>query len=234
MFACLAGSVFIVKLILDGFQTLNLELLSVLNFEVGKNMFELFIGGIAIIAAAIFFTLGVALILFVMIFIGFFFVAGFRLLALYILLALIPLAIVLYFFDSTKKIGSTIFSITFANLLILPIWLIIFSAASDIIQTPTSPILMNLIIPGSSSAVDMLSFFFLLGAFSINTIIFYKINAFFASLSFEKGAQKVVSQIITRERLTTIRERVTNTQRLDRSQMRLTDFKTQALTESNR
>lgn len=195
MFIFLVGSVAIISLVLEGFDVLNKEILSVLDFSPGQDLVSLLFTSLAILLPIIYFTLGLALAAFIMIFVAFFIVASLRILILYLLLSIIPIAIVLYFFDSTKRIGATIMRLAFSHLIILTVWILVFAVAGDIGRgSLTGPFLKG---------------FFIIAAFLINTMLYFKINAFFASLAEQTttGAERVVERITTKERVNVIKEK---------------------------
>ena len=196
MFIFLAGSVAIVSMILEWFHILNMDILNSLNFNIGQDIVSLLFASMVVLIPIMILSFGFALAVFVMIFVSFFIVASLRILVLYILLSLIPIAIVLYFFDATKKIGATIMRLTFSNLIILTIWITIFAVAGDIGS-------------GSVGGGASIQGFFILAAFLINTMLYFKVNSFFASLATETRGevQRIVEKVTTKERMTIIKEK---------------------------
>jgi type IV secretory pathway VirB6-like protein len=116
-------------------------------------------------------SLGVGLVLTVLLFVSFFIVLMRRGIILYVLLAIVPIIIVLYFFDFTQKAGDRLFKLLIAHLLVSTVWITIFAIAFDF---PTQ------FAPGSAMYL-LSSALAPIAAAVINSILYFKIVTFFGT-----------------------------------------------------
>lgn len=208
----------VVLFTIDQFISLFITSINDLNRSITQNMISngdlaaALIGWMATAAATllIFYlaTMGVAFIATVILFLSFFIVALIKGVILYVLLSIVPVIIVLYFFDFTERIGRRLLALLIGHVLISTVWITIFALAFN--YSETYPI-------GPSKV--LVAAFAPIAAIVINSILYFKMMSFFGTYSDVVLARgKTFAPVVNR---TIIRYR---TWKRSRPQTKLTSF----------
>ncbi|MFH0874727.1 MAG: hypothetical protein V1859_02230 [archaeon] len=196
MLIFLAGCSYIASLVTEGFYIFNLEILKAMDFNLIESFVSVILASLIILLPIIYLSLGAGLAVYIGVIVTFFVIAALRIIILYPLLSVMPIAIVLCHFESTKPIGNTLIRFVFSHFIILTVWVVVFAVANDAME---GIIIVSNIAQG----------FFLLAAFLINSVLYFKINSFFAALEFApKKARTVVERGVTNERVVVLREKI--------------------------
>ncbi|GEM_PF-2747589 len=193
MVALLFSSDYLISLFIDTLNLLNEYIIT--SMVKGEDIVAALLGtlglGAAILIPLFFASMGTAMVGVVLLFMSFFIVLMMRGIILYVLLAIVPIMIVLYFFDFTQRAGEKLFKLLFANILISTIWITVFAVAFDFPNqfAPENP--MHL----------FASAFGPLAAIVINSMLYFKVMTFFGSYeSAILSRGKTVGKIIERRR----------------------------------
>lgn len=173
MIALIFSSHQLITLFIDSINELNRAIITsmVSGGDIASALLATLAAGIGVLILLWMASLGIGLVVTVLIFLSFFIVLMLRGIVLYALLAIVPIIIVLYFFEFTQKAGDRLFKLLLAHLLISTVWVTIFAIAFDF---------PNQFLPGSpmyifSSALAPVA------AAVINSILYFKIVTFFGS-----------------------------------------------------
>ncbi len=198
MLVFVKGSEFLAGMALEGVQVLNGYILSSMTSG-GAILFGVIFSLFLSIGTLIVLTIATGGLLFVGImlaFLAFFIVLVMRSVILVVLLSVLPIAIVLYFFHYTKKIGGMLLRILVSHTIITTIWIVVFAIAFDY---PTQFV--------NTDFYLFLTAFMPFTAAIINAWLYFKINKFFGSLGAITGYAPIVHKVVER-RIEIIRERI--------------------------
>jgi len=173
MIALLFSSDYLISLFIDTLNVLNKYIITsmVQGGDIVAALLATLGLGAAILIPLFFASMGTAIVGVVLLFMSFFIVLMMRGIVLYVLLALVPVMIVLYFFDFTQRAGEKLFKLLFANILISTIWITVFAVAFDF--------------PNQFAAYDPARYFAYafapIAAIIVNSMLYFKVMTFFGS-----------------------------------------------------
>ena len=211
MIALLFSSDYLISLFIDSFNVLNKYIITsmVSGGDIVASLLATLGLGAAILIPLFFASMGTAIVGVVLLFMSFFIVLMMRGIILYVLLAIVPIMIVLYFFDFTQRAGEKLFKLLFAHILISTIWITVFAVAFDFTNQ------FAVYNPARYFAYA----FGPLAAIVVNSMLYFKVMTFFGSYEgaiLSRG--KTVGKIIER------RKEIVKTVREWRTQKKLTAY----------
>ena len=173
MMALLFSSYQLISLFIGAINELNTSIITsmITGGDIASAMIATILAGAGVIILLIAASLGTGLVMTVLLFISFFIVLLIKGIILYVLLSIVPIMIVLYFFDFTRKAGDRLFKLLLAHLLISTVWITVFAIAFDF-PNQFSPI--NPMYALSSALAPIV-------AAIINSMLYFKVVTFFGS-----------------------------------------------------
>jgi len=190
MFVILVASKYATEHFIELFNTINSHILDTLvpGGELWANLAGNLVVGIGVVVGLIIASVGTLLPIFVLLLVSFVIVAIMRMLILTILLSIMPIAIVLYFFEPTKEMGAGLIKVTLAHILIATIWITVFAVAMDLHNA--APVIGWLIKP-----------FAVIVAAIVNAWLYFKVNSFFGSLRSITGHAGTIGRVTKETRI---------------------------------